>query len=1329
MLADGVEASVRSLASRDEPAIRAMVARIIEERIADGQFDECDLTLRDLERIREAFVGQLLGHVPPRIAYPQNKVVELESRRAAGGGGGGGEPGLVTRPIYRRPVAGRRRRSATASPAAGPGGARSPGRSRRRSTRPGRRGRPRSGSILADDRELAELNATHMGKAGPTDVLSFPLLPPEAFPPHPGGRATGAPADGASAFPLPPGRAAAPRRHRRLGRAGDRAGRGRPRRPDRRRPLVAGRRAAAARDPRRRSTSAAGTTPSPPRRPRCAPSSAGCSAMTPSSRSTAIVAGCVRRRGIDDADAVVAGRCRRTRWIGAVRADRRTGSSSDRRRARRGRATATAVRRVGHRAAIADARDRRTVARARLAASPVAPIATRRSADCSVARRATVDGVATRADATLVADATWSRSRRTGRRSGSSSTRPRATGRVASRTDRLERRRPTGRRPRSRRPSDRRRLTRGRRRPAATIPREARRRRVGIGPCRAVRGGSVEGRRRSREPGSQYAGTRHNIGWLVMDRLAERAGWTGKGRQRDASQRRHGPLPRPRPDPRQAADVHERLGPRRAQGPGPRARAARSTCWSSPTTSPCRSASSGSARAAARAATTACARSSTSSGPRSSAGSGSGSASRTGSAVDHVLTHVRARRAAAARRAARRGRRRGRGVGARRARARRPTGSTCSSSGRPTPTGSPRPARSTARPDADGIRRTKTGWRRIRRRRRRRMPERARRRRSAAGAAATAGSPSRSRPTSPRATPPPRPTTRSTSTSPRSTPRSRTPRRADARGAPRRPRRARADGAARPSAAPAAGHRLPGPRRRCRRCSPRPARSRRCASGSGRRGRRRPPGRAATSGSSSVPHGAKTYLAAALALVADRRAAGLDRPRRRDRRPRRRGARAPGWATRTRSPSSSRGPRSPTSGASWSPTRPRPGSRRSPRGGAAGPGSSSRASRRSSSTRSPRTTCRPTPRELRLGRPAPPGRAAARAARPRLRAGHRGRRARRVRPARRDRRRLPAVAAAADPDRVLRRRDRLAARLRPDRPADGRHGRARPSCCPRREFLLPAGGAAGDPRAPRPRRRAAPRAPGRATSPGSRAPTTTLPAGRRPPPARPGRWPSATPPRSGPPTSPRRPASTTSTRARSSSSTSPATSPRPPSSCGARPTSGAPSSIAAGELPKDWPSTYLPPRDWKGRLVASRTLELTWESEPPEDARWPAARCRRATCSAGASRSCRRPGRAARRRRRRLARRRRPDRPRLGPGAAPRRAARRGRPSGRGRRAGRRSRRRPARSRSSSGASTAASPAARTASPSSPTASCSGPSASAGRRRSGGSSRATSSSA
>lgn len=44
--------------------------------------------------------------------------------------------------------------------------------------------RPASiGLVLSDDAELAGLNAEHMGKAGPTDVLSFPMLPPEAFGP------------------------------------------------------------------------------------------------------------------------------------------------------------------------------------------------------------------------------------------------------------------------------------------------------------------------------------------------------------------------------------------------------------------------------------------------------------------------------------------------------------------------------------------------------------------------------------------------------------------------------------------------------------------------------------------------------------------------------------------------------------------------------------------------------------------------------------------------------------------------------------------------------------------------------------------------------------------------------------------------------------------------------------------------------------------------------------------------------------------------------------------------------------------------------------------
>jgi probable rRNA maturation factor len=57
---------------------------------------------------------------------------------------------------------------------------------------------------LSDDAELATLNASYMGELGPTDVLSFPLLPADAFPDHPGKGTTRSQASSLS-FPLPPG--------------------------------------------------------------------------------------------------------------------------------------------------------------------------------------------------------------------------------------------------------------------------------------------------------------------------------------------------------------------------------------------------------------------------------------------------------------------------------------------------------------------------------------------------------------------------------------------------------------------------------------------------------------------------------------------------------------------------------------------------------------------------------------------------------------------------------------------------------------------------------------------------------------------------------------------------------------------------------------------------------------------------------------------------------------------------------------------------------------------------------------------------------------------
>ena len=82
MLADGVEASVRSLDEKDEKSIRAMVDRIVDARVEDGQLDEAELTLKNIAQIKDAFIGQLLGMYHSRIKYPDN-VVPMEQRREA----------------------------------------------------------------------------------------------------------------------------------------------------------------------------------------------------------------------------------------------------------------------------------------------------------------------------------------------------------------------------------------------------------------------------------------------------------------------------------------------------------------------------------------------------------------------------------------------------------------------------------------------------------------------------------------------------------------------------------------------------------------------------------------------------------------------------------------------------------------------------------------------------------------------------------------------------------------------------------------------------------------------------------------------------------------------------------------------------------------------------------------------------------------------------------------------------------------------------------------------------------------------------------------------
>lgn len=79
MLADGSEAAVRAAGNVSREAIEAIVGGIIDARVAAGQLERCDLTLRDLAHIKEEFVRALQSLYHPRIAYPdapQELIVE-----------------------------------------------------------------------------------------------------------------------------------------------------------------------------------------------------------------------------------------------------------------------------------------------------------------------------------------------------------------------------------------------------------------------------------------------------------------------------------------------------------------------------------------------------------------------------------------------------------------------------------------------------------------------------------------------------------------------------------------------------------------------------------------------------------------------------------------------------------------------------------------------------------------------------------------------------------------------------------------------------------------------------------------------------------------------------------------------------------------------------------------------------------------------------------------------------------------------------------------------------------------------------------------------------
>lgn len=73
MLADSVEAAVRSMKEHDPEKIQEMVKTVIRGKLNDNQLLECGLTLGDLEKIQTVFQRLLEGMYHPRIPYETNK--------------------------------------------------------------------------------------------------------------------------------------------------------------------------------------------------------------------------------------------------------------------------------------------------------------------------------------------------------------------------------------------------------------------------------------------------------------------------------------------------------------------------------------------------------------------------------------------------------------------------------------------------------------------------------------------------------------------------------------------------------------------------------------------------------------------------------------------------------------------------------------------------------------------------------------------------------------------------------------------------------------------------------------------------------------------------------------------------------------------------------------------------------------------------------------------------------------------------------------------------------------------------------------------------------
>jgi putative nucleotidyltransferase with HDIG domain len=83
MMADAIEAASRTIDKNKPGQVEGLVTEIIQEKLNDGQFDVCDITMQQINAARRSFIFSLKNMLHGRVEYPKDTEKSQEERPAA----------------------------------------------------------------------------------------------------------------------------------------------------------------------------------------------------------------------------------------------------------------------------------------------------------------------------------------------------------------------------------------------------------------------------------------------------------------------------------------------------------------------------------------------------------------------------------------------------------------------------------------------------------------------------------------------------------------------------------------------------------------------------------------------------------------------------------------------------------------------------------------------------------------------------------------------------------------------------------------------------------------------------------------------------------------------------------------------------------------------------------------------------------------------------------------------------------------------------------------------------------------------------------------------